>query len=176
MKAHCAPRPQPRALRGAATRTLAPLRPTRRAAVHSNRISSLQKRQFSPQRFDLMGRNAVRKSTRVPCTPSRLEENAAGRVMAPFCRHRTIPGCYDAYRQCSTRSSPRLMRGAPPRRTAACTRRPLRHGSDWVENKPLGPRPTHRPAGGAQARTFGQRRLIDTQPLISTLPLEWKKA
>ena len=131
MKAHCAPRPQPRALRGAATRTLAPLRPTRRAAVHSNRISSLQKRQFSPQRFDLMGRNAVRKSTRVPCTPSRLEEeNAAGRVMAPFCRHRTIPGCDDAYRQCSTRSNPRLMRGAPPRRTAACTRRSLRHGSD----------------------------------------------
>ena len=55
--------------------------------------------------------------------------HAPGRGMAPFCRHRTIPGYPDAYRQCSTRSSPRLMRGAPPRRTAACTRRPLRHGS-----------------------------------------------
>ena len=55
--------------------------------------------------------------------------HAPGRGMAPFCRHRTIPGCYDAYRQCSTRSNPRLMRGAPPRRTAACARRPLRHGS-----------------------------------------------
>ena len=59
-----------------------------------------------------------------------VEAHAPGRVMAPFCRHRTIPGYPDAYRQCSTRSSPRLMRGAPPRRTAACTRRPLRHGSD----------------------------------------------
>ena len=55
--------------------------------------------------------------------------HAPGRGMAPFCRHRTIPGCPDAYRRWSTRSNPRLMRGAPPIRTAACARRPLRHGS-----------------------------------------------
>ena len=29
-----------------------------------------------------------------------------------------------------------------------------------LETSPLGPRPTHRPAGGAQARTFGQRRPV----------------
>ena len=54
--------------------------------------------------------------------------------MAPFCRHRTIPGCPDVYRRCYARStpklmrkamqSPRLMRCAPPRRTEACARRP----------------------------------------------------
>ena len=48
--------------------------------------------------------------------------HAPGRGMAPFCRHRTIPGCPDAYRQCSARSNPRLMRGAPSRRTAAAAR------------------------------------------------------
>ena len=58
-----------------------------------------------------------------------VEAHAPGRGMAPFCRHRTIPGCPDAYRRCCARSNPRLMRCAPPRRTAACARRPLRHGS-----------------------------------------------
>ena len=53
--------------------------------------------------------------------------HAPGRGMAPFCSHRTIPGCTDAYRRCSARSDPRLMRGAPPRPTAACARRPVRH-------------------------------------------------
>ena len=36
-------------------------------------------------------------------------------------------------------------------------------GGAWrsmLETSPLGPRPTHRPAGGAQARTFGQRRPV----------------
>jgi len=56
----------------------------------------------------------------------RVKAHAPGRGMAPFCRHRTIPGCPDAYRRWSTRSNPRLMRGAPPIRTAACARRPLR--------------------------------------------------
>ena len=48
--------------------------------------------------------------------------HAPGRGMAPFCRHRTIPGCPDAYRRCSARSYPRLMRGAPSRRTEAAAR------------------------------------------------------
>ena len=56
-----------------------------------------------------------------------VEAHAPGRGMAPFCSHRTIPGCTDAYRRCSARSDPRLMRGAPPRPTAACARRPVRH-------------------------------------------------
>ena len=56
----------------------------------------------------------------------RVKAHAPGRGMAPFCRHRTVPGCPDAYRRWSTRSNPRLMRGAPPIRTAACARRPLR--------------------------------------------------
>ena len=51
-----------------------------------------------------------------------VEAHAPGRGMAPFCRHRTIPGCPDAYRKCSARSNPRLMRGAPSRRTAAAAR------------------------------------------------------
>ena len=49
--------------------------------------------------------------------------HAPGRGMAPFCRHRTIPGCPDAYRRCSARSNPRLMRGAPSKCTAAAARR-----------------------------------------------------
>jgi len=49
--------------------------------------------------------------------------HAPGNVMAPFCRHRTIPGCPDAYRRCSARSNPRLMRGAPSKCTAAAARR-----------------------------------------------------
>ena len=56
----------------------------------------------------------------------RVKAHAPGRGMAPFCRHLTIPGCPDAYRRWSTRSNPRMMRGAPPIRTAACARRPLR--------------------------------------------------
>ena len=36
--------------------------------------------------------------------------HAPGRGMAPFCRHRTIPGCPDAYRRLSARYNPRLMR------------------------------------------------------------------
>ena len=52
--------------------------------------------------------------------------HAPGRGMALFCRHRTIPGCPDAYRRFSARYNPRLMRGGPPRRTEACARRPPR--------------------------------------------------
>ena len=52
----------------------------------------------------------------------RVEAHAPGRGMAPFCRHRTIPGCPDAYRRCCARSNPRLMRGAPSRRTADAAR------------------------------------------------------
>ena len=55
-----------------------------------------------------------------------VEAHAPGRGMAPFCRHRTIPGCPDAYRRFSARYNPRLMRGGPPRRTEACARRPPR--------------------------------------------------
>ena len=33
--------------------------------------------------------------------------HAPGRGMAPFCRHRTIPGCPDAYRRCYARYNPR---------------------------------------------------------------------
>ena len=54
--------------------------------------------------------------------------HAPGRGMAPFCRHRTIPGCPDAYRRFTARYNPRLMRGGPPRRTEACARRPPRTG------------------------------------------------
>ena len=42
---------------------------------------------------------------------SRVEAHAVGRGMAPFCRRRTIPGCPYAYRRCSARYYPRLMRG-----------------------------------------------------------------
>ena len=72
--------------------------------------------------------------------------------MAPFCRHRTIPGCPDAYRRCCARSNPRLMRGAPPRRTAACARRPPRTARsgldlrrDIVQKRGLLPLSTHQP-------------------------------
>ena len=54
----------------------------------------------------------------------RVKAHAPGRGMAPFCRHRTIPGCPDAYRRFSARYNPRLMRGGPPRRTEACARPP----------------------------------------------------
>ena len=72
--------------------------------------------------------------------------------MAAFCRHRTIPGCPDAYRRCCARSNPRLMRCAPPRRTAACARRPPRTARsgldlrrDIVQKRGLLPLPTHQP-------------------------------
>ena len=78
--------------------------------------------------------------------------HAPGRGMAPFCRHRTIPGCPDAYRRCSARYNPRLMRGGPPRRTEACARRPPRTarsgGSICVatlQKRGLSPLPTHQP-------------------------------
>ena len=78
--------------------------------------------------------------------------HAPGRGMAPFCRHRTIPGCPDAYRRCCARSNPRLMRCAPPRRTAACARRPPRTARsgldlrrDIVQKRGLLPLPTHQP-------------------------------
>ena len=48
-----------------------------------------------------------------------VEAHAPGRGMAPFCRHRTIPGCPHAYRRPFARSTPRMMRGAPSRRTVA---------------------------------------------------------
>ena len=47
--------------------------------------------------------------------------------MAPVRAHRTIPGCPDAYKRCSARNNPRLVRAVPHRRTAACAQRPLRH-------------------------------------------------
>ena len=78
--------------------------------------------------------------------------HAPGRGMAPFCRHRTIPGCPDAYRRFSARYNPRLMRGGPPRRTEACARRPPRTarsgGSICVatlQKRGLSPLPTHQP-------------------------------
>ena len=82
-----------------------------------------------------------------------MEALAPGRSMAPFCSHRTIPGCPDGYRRCSSRSDPHLMRGAPPRPTAACARRPVRHprldgGSICVATlikRGLLPLPTHQP-------------------------------
>ena len=55
---------------------------------------------------------------------------APGRGMAPVRAHRTIPGSPDAYRRCSARTSPRLVRGAPSERTAAAARpRPCTEGS-----------------------------------------------
>ena len=64
--------------------------------------------------------------------------HAPGRGMAPFCRHRTIPGCHDAYRRCYARSTPRLMRGAPSRRTvAAAPPRPC-EGSIGARSRPRG--------------------------------------
>ena len=78
--------------------------------------------------------------------------HAPGRGMAPFCRRRTIPGCPDAYRRCCARSNPRLMRCAPPRRTAACARRPPRTARsgldlrrDIVQKRGLLPLSTHQP-------------------------------
>ena len=78
--------------------------------------------------------------------------HAPGRGMAPFCRHRTIPGCPDAYRRCYARSNPRLMRCVPPRRTAACARRPPRTARsgldlrrDIVQKRGLLPLLTHQP-------------------------------
>ena len=62
----------------------------------------------------------------------RVKAHAPGRGMAPFCRHRTIPGCPDAYMRWSTRSNPRLMRGAPPIRTGLCTARYVDRGSICV--------------------------------------------
>ena len=72
--------------------------------------------------------------------------------MAPFCRHRTIPGCPDAYRRFSARYNPRLMRGGPPRRTEACARRPPRTPHGWgsicvatLQKRGLLPLSTHQP-------------------------------
>ena len=81
-----------------------------------------------------------------------MEALAPGRGMAPFCRRRTIPGCPDAYRRCYARSNPRLMRCVPPRRTAACARRPPRTARsgldlrrDIVQKRGLLPLSTHQP-------------------------------
>ena len=81
-----------------------------------------------------------------------VEAHAPGRGMAPFCRHRTIPGCPDAYRRFSARYNPRLMRGGPPRRTEACARRPprtARSGGSFcvatLQKRGLSPLPTHQP-------------------------------
>ena len=87
-------------------------------------------------------------------TAGEPEDGARARTrgMAPFCRHRTIPGCPDAYRRFSARYNPRLMRGGPPRRTEACARRPPRTarsgGSICVatlQKRGLSPLPTHQP-------------------------------
>ena len=51
-----------------------------------------------------------------------MEACAPGRGMAPVRAHRTIPGCPDAYNRCSARNNPRLVRGAPSKRTAAAAR------------------------------------------------------
>ena len=42
--------------------------------------------------------------------------------MAPVRRHLTSPGSPDAYKRCSARNNPRLVRGAPSKRTAAAAR------------------------------------------------------
>ena len=65
-----------------------------------------------------------------------VEAHAPGRGMAPFCRHRTIPGCPDAYRRCCARSNPRLMRGAPSKRTAAAARPRPCEGSIGARSRP----------------------------------------
>ena len=65
-----------------------------------------------------------------------VEAHAPGRGMAPFCRHRTIPGCPDAYRRCYARSNPRLMRGAPSKRTAAAARPRPCEGSIGARSRP----------------------------------------
>ena len=64
-----------------------------------------------------------RRHLRAPETRSEPEDGTTRlRGMAPVRPRRTSPGSPDAYRRCSARPYPRLVRGVPSKRTAAAAR------------------------------------------------------
>ena len=64
-----------------------------------------------------------RRHLRAPETRSEPEDGTTRlRGMAPVRPRRTSPGSPDAYRRCSARHYPHLVRGAPSKRTAAAAR------------------------------------------------------
>ena len=100
-----------------------------------------------------------------------VEAHAPGRGMAAFCRHRTIPGCPDAYRRCCARSNPRLMRGAPSKRTAAaahqariipCGARPV--GIRTASNRPVTTKWRHTASGRVRLHTAPPRLWTARRP------------
>ena len=67
---------------------------------------------------------AGRAGLHTPPDPRSEPEGGTTRLdsMAPVRRHLTSPGSPDAYKRCSARNNPRLVRGAPSKRTAAAAR------------------------------------------------------
>ena len=120
----CSARPYPHPVRGG--RCWSGRRAARQERIGPCGVSSVGIRTAGnrPERTNShRAASGRRRHLRAPDPRSEPEDGTTRlRGMAPVRPLRTIPGSPDAYRRCSARPYPRLVRGVPSKRTAAAAR------------------------------------------------------